>query len=382
MTTTTTTTAPTTRASSWWSRVGGIIASPRQGFTALIDDDRAHLVEPLLIYAVVVFSIAGAEVYRLLALASVAPLIVMSRLLDVLLRAGRTDFAVVIGAAVVVGGIARGLGQRGIGAAVATTYLLVLLALVKAAGGLLALLGFELWLLPHRAVDSFAVIVNARVDYSRVIVKIVAAYLPGLVVLLLWLKAQLRHAEAKVSDERRTRFGFGVIVVVVGTLLLSSTGKVLAHREQLRPRLFGDAFPSVPLKKLTGRGRVDIAARAATAGTRVVVVDFWASWCGPCRRSLPELSRLAQDFQGKGVVVVGVNREPDDLPAAQKTWAEIAPAFLSLVDDKGLGERIGLTSLPSSFVLDSHGVIRHLHLGYTNPAVLSAEVEALLLETP
>ena len=89
MTTTTTTTAPTTRASSWWSRVGGIIASPRQGFTALIDDDRAHLVEPLLIYAVVVFSIAGAEVYRLLALASVAPLIVMSRLLDVLLRAAQ-----------------------------------------------------------------------------------------------------------------------------------------------------------------------------------------------------------------------------------------------------------------------------------------------------
>jgi hypothetical protein len=60
----------------------------------------------------------------------------------------------------------------------------------------------------------------------------------------------------------------------------------------------------------------------------------------------------------------------------------MAPSFDSLLDDKGLGERVGLTSLPSSYVLDRKGAIRHLHLGYTEPAVIAAEVEALLLESP
>ena len=65
---------------------------------------------------------------------------------------------------------------------------------------------------------------------------------------------------------------------------------------------------------------------------------------------------------------------------ARAAWKALAPSFDSVVDSKGLGERVGLTSLPSSYIVDKSGTIRHLHLGYTDPAKLKAEVEALLAE--
>ncbi|MDP2339659.1 MAG: TlpA disulfide reductase family protein [Deltaproteobacteria bacterium] len=378
----TTTPTTTTTTTSWWSRIGGIVASPRRTFHAIVDEGRGHPVEPLLVYAVVVLAIAAAEVYRLVALGGTAPLIVLNRLLDVVLRAGRTDFAVVIGAAVVVGAVARAFGKRFVNAAIATTYLLVLLAVAKAIGGICALAGLELWFLPHRAVDSFAVVVNGRVDVARFTIKLITAYGPGLVVLLAWVQARGRSMEP--PRPFTARIGLAFVVVVVGMLGIGAIANVAGRTEQLRPRLAGDAFPSLPLKNLDGRGRVDILALAQTKGTRVVVVDFWASWCAPCRRSMPELSALAEGWQGKGVVVVGVNREPTELVAARKAWAELGPPRFSwtLVDDRGLGEKIGLTSLPSSYILDSKGVIRHLHLGYTDAAVVAAEVEALLQESP
>ena len=398
--------APSTTGSSWWSRIGGTIGAPLRTFHGLVDerlvapgrstltreasshsgatlrDDRggAHPAEPLLVYAVVVLAIAAPEVYRLLALAGEAPLIVLNRLLDVVLRAGRTDLSVVAGAAVVVGLVGRALGKSFVSTAIATTYLLVPLAVLKAIGGLTALGGLELWWLPQRAVDSFAVVVNNRVDVTRFIVKCAVSFVPGLCVLLWWLRARGRSLPPPTVLGASS--GIAVVAVVVGGLLIGSTVQVAARSEQLRPRLVGDDFPSLALRRLETRTRIDIVELAKAERTRVVVVDFWASWCAPCRRSLPELGKLAERWKFRGVVVVGVNREPGDLDAAKKAWRDLALDFMTLVDDRGLGERVGLTSLPSSFILDHTGKIRHLHLGYTEPAVIAAEVEALLLESP
>jgi thiol-disulfide isomerase/thioredoxin len=153
--------------------------------------------------------------------------------------------------------------------------------------------------------------------------------------------------------------------------------QVVSRSETLRPKLGGDPFPALALPHLEKGGRVDVT-RALQGGARIVVVDFWASWCGPCKRSLPELSQIAADYKDRGVVVYGVNREPSDQPAARAAWKAIAPAFDSLVDTVGLGERLGLTSLPTSYIVGADGRIRHVHLGYTEPAALRAELDALL----
>lgn len=375
-------------SSSWWLRIGSMVSSPLRGFRALVDDKRAHPLEPLLLYALATAAVAAPEIYRLLALANTAPAIAARRIGDVLLHASRTDVAVVAGAAAVVGGLAHAFSdssergvRRFVGGAIATSYLLVGLAVMKALGGLLSIAGAELWFLPHRAVDSFAVVVNQRIDWGRFALKCVVSYGPGIAVLIAWLATVKKPATPPRAFDARA--GLALVVFVVFAEGAAAVVDVAARSTALRPHLAGDMFLSVPLKKLDGDtnrkgSRADIITMATTPGTKAVVVDFWASWCAPCRRSLPELSKLNTELQERGLVVIGVNREPSDLPAARKAWAEIAPSFRSLVDDKGLGDKLGLTSLPSTYILDGKGVIRFVHLGYTEPALIRSEVESLL----
>jgi thiol-disulfide isomerase/thioredoxin len=381
-------------SSSATERIGGIVAAPRRTFRALIDEERAGVLEPFLVYAVVVLALNAADTYRLLALAGDAPLVVLRRLFDLVLRAGSADIGVLVASSVVVALVARVLGLRALGAAVATTYLLVPLAVLKAAGGALALLDVRLWWLPHLAVDSSAVVVDGRVSWLRFTAKSVVAYGPALAVLLDWF-AQARAGMVTVRPRAvEARRGLAFVLVAIAAVVSLSAISVLRHADQLRPRLAGDLLPSVPLRPLPGvaaaplpaagtgnRGanrRIDLVELARSPGTKVLVVDFWASWCGPCRRSLPELAAFARTVADRGVVVIGVNREPSDGEAALKSWRELAPGLATLVDDRGLGEKIGLTSLPSSYVVDHEGRIRHLHLGFTSIDTIRTEVEALL----
>ena len=359
-------------------RLGGILVQPVRTLRALALHDAAHPVEPFVVYAAVVLALHAGETFRLLSLLGDAPLIALRRLFDVVLRAGRTDLVVVVVAAVVVGVVGLLRGQRFLGTAIAVTYLLVPLTLLKALGGLLALAGVDLWALPHEAVDSMAVVVKGRVDMGRFAVKCAVAYGSGLATLLAWLVTVSRPVDAPRAI--RARAGAAAVVAVVGVLVVAAGVSVARHADDLRPRLAGDDFPSVSLPRLDGKGRTDPVSLVGSAHAKVLIVDFWASWCGPCKRSLPELSSLATALKDQGVVVVGVNREPSDLGAARATWQTIAPSFDSVVDNAGLGERLGLTSLPSSYIVDARGQIRHLHLGYTEPAVIREEVEALLRE--
>lgn len=363
------------------ARVGAIVVSPVRALRALERDEGAHPIEPFLFYACVVLALHAAESYRALAIVGEAPWIAVKRLVDVIWRAGRTDLVVVAVAAAVVAAIGQWRGRRGLGVFVAVTWLGVQLALWKAIGGLLSLAGVELWFLPHRAVDSMAVVVGGKFDMVRFAVKCAVAYGPGLAVLLAWL-AMLSRPDDVMAGPRAVvaRRGAAVAAVVVLALGLGAVAQVASRREALRPKLGGDAFPSLALPRLDKGdkgGRIDVT-RALQTGARVVVIDFWASWCGPCKRSLPELSQIAVDYKDRGVVVYGVNREPSDQPAARAAWKVIGPAFDSLVDTVGLGERLGLTSLPTSYVVGSDGRIRHVHLGYIEPAVLRAELDALL----
>lgn len=119
----------------------------------------------------------------------------------------------------------------------------------------------------------------------------------------------------------------------------------------------GAAFPSLKEAKLEG-------TLPDTTG-KVVIVDFWASWCGPCKRSLPILKELYQDYKDKGVVVIGVSL--DENKADMDAYLKKNPLPFTIVrDPKGqLGEKAGVEGIPATFILGPDGKVIEAHTGFT-----------------
>ncbi|HEY5079366.1 MAG TPA: TlpA disulfide reductase family protein [Opitutaceae bacterium] len=138
----------------------------------------------------------------------------------------------------------------------------------------------------------------------------------------------------------------------------------------------GSAFPSLSAFGLTG------GALPATAG-KVVIVDFWASWCAPCKASFPEYSRLQAAYAARGLVVVAVSVDESAGPY-DAFLAKMKPAFATALDAKhALVSVVQVPTMPTSYLLDRTGKVRFMHAGFhgdRSVAELTREIEALLAE--
>ncbi len=115
---------------------------------------------------------------------------------------------------------------------------------------------------------------------------------------------------------------------------------------------------------------------------RVVYLDFWASWCGPCRQSFPWMETMKSSYEGQGLRIVAVNLDKDRADA-DKFLNQFHPTFDVRFDPKGeLAEFYKVQGMPSSVLIDRHGVARFTHVGFRpiDGAVYEAQVRELLAE--
>ena len=97
---------------------------------------------------------------------------------------------------------------------------------------------------------------------------------------------------------------------------------------------------------------------------QVVLINFWASWCGPCRQEMPELDAIHQRYQDLGFTVFGVNVE-QDRALADKVLRDIPVTFPILFDDENLvSELYDIDAMPVTLLVDRNGDIRFMHRGY------------------
>lgn len=109
---------------------------------------------------------------------------------------------------------------------------------------------------------------------------------------------------------------------------------------------------------------------------KVIVVDFWASWCVPCRRSFPWLDQMQRKYADEGLVVIGINE--DDVPGDAQAFLRAFPVGFRIVTDRdgALAKQFDLVAMPSSYVVDRNGEIAARHLGFKTG--LTEEYEATL----
>lgn len=117
---------------------------------------------------------------------------------------------------------------------------------------------------------------------------------------------------------------------------------------------------------------------------KVVYVDFWASWCAPCRVSFPALDSLGKKYAAQGFVVIGVNQ--DESPKDRDTFRKRVPVSFALVEDADhkIAKAFDVKAMPSGYVVDRKGVVRFVHHGFDagTPGKLEAEINQLLKEAP
>lgn len=137
----------------------------------------------------------------------------------------------------------------------------------------------------------------------------------------------------------------------------------------------GDALPALPAAALEG----DVPAFQG----KVLLIDFWASWCGPCKRSFPVLEQLHRKYGKQGLVVLGVN--VGETGETMKKFLDTHPVTFPVVRDREqqVVGSAGIVAMPSSVLVDRRGTIRFVHRGFkglTNLPELEQEIERFLGE--
>lgn len=119
------------------------------------------------------------------------------------------------------------------------------------------------------------------------------------------------------------------------------------------------AAPDFTLRSLDGRN-----VRLQELRGQVVMVNFWASWCAPCRVEMPHLNRLADKYRSSGFTLLGVNVD-DDLKNGSAAAVKMGVHFPVLHDaDKRVVKMYDVATMPSTVLIDRDGRVRYLHRGY------------------
>ena len=122
--------------------------------------------------------------------------------------------------------------------------------------------------------------------------------------------------------------------------------------------------PQSPAPDFTLRALAGPNLKLAEQRGRVVLVNFWATWCGPCREELPQLAKLHDKYRASGLVLLGVNVDDDPRKAAELA-AKLGLRFPVLLDtDKQVSRRYDMSAMPATFLIDRDGLVRHVHRGY------------------
>ena len=164
----------------------------------------------------------------------------------------------------------------------------------------------------------------------------------------------------------------GPVVIGVAVLALFLGLVVLPYLRPARPEMLGAAAPDFTLPVIHG-GEPASRLHLADLRGKAVVLDFWASWCLPCRQQAPIVDQVARRWDGKGVVVVGVNTGDEQADAMQFA-ADEKLSYMSVFDDGSVAQAYRVRAMPTLIVLDRQGKV----LAVRQRVVRRSEIEQLV----
>lgn len=159
-------------------------------------------------------------------------------------------------------------------------------------------------------------------------------------------------------------------------LALTAAFSLFSCSKSKNNAVFGNSAPDFTLNDLNGN-KVTLSSMKG----RVVMVEFWATWCPPCKESIPELNKLYNKYKDKGFTVLAISVDKGLDSAELAGFArDYSLTYPVLLDNGKASSSYGVGSIPTSFMIDKNGRMVSKHMGYDPDLLesLSKEIETLL----
>jgi cytochrome c biogenesis protein CcmG, thiol:disulfide interchange protein DsbE len=167
-----------------------------------------------------------------------------------------------------------------------------------------------------------------------------------------------------------------MLLVAVAIIGAEAAIYSMRHHESSQAQTSPSANPMAPdftLPQLDGRD-----LRLSSYRGKVVLLDFWASWCAPCREETPHLIELQQKYGGRGLQIIGVSMDDSPDPA-RAFYQQFHMNYPVAMGNAKTGELYGgVLGLPIAFLIKRDGRIYAKHIGATDPATFDKEIATLL----
>jgi cytochrome c-type biogenesis protein len=187
----------------------------------------------------------------------------------------------------------------------------------------------------------------------------------------------------------------GIILILIGGLVMANRVTLLASsrlagwlpnlesrlgfkESNPPPKTAGQTFqaaPDVQFTKLDGS-----ALRLKDLRGRVVVLNFWATWCIPCRAEIPSLSAMQKDFEARGLSVIGVSYD-DTVDLVQRFQKDIPQSYQIVLGGREVGAQLPASPLPTTYIIDREGRIRDKMIGERSRVAFESVIKPLLEES-
>jgi cytochrome c-type biogenesis protein len=189
----------------------------------------------------------------------------------------------------------------------------------------------------------------------------------------------------------------GIILILIGVLIMSNRLTILAssryagwipnfeswlklREDKPAPKtgtvVQAQPAPDVQFTKLDGT-----ALRLSDLRGRVVMLNFWATWCIPCRSEIPTLSAMQKDFEGRGLSIIGVSYD-DTADLVQQFQKELPQSYQVVLGGREVGSQLPASPLPTTYIIDREGRIREKLIGERSRQAFESSIKPLLEEAP
>lgn len=148
-------------------------------------------------------------------------------------------------------------------------------------------------------------------------------------------------------------------------------------KQGLKPKESASAAPDFNLTTVVEGNKITLSALKG----KVVIINFWATWCRPCRKEIPGFIKIYERYKTKEVEIIGISLDRmsgGDMASFIQQYNINYPVVFG--DNKVTEDYGGIRAIPTTFIVDKKGTIRSKHIGYTSQEVFEEEIEKLLKE--